>query len=427
MLPRNLRYGVRFASATAGFCTGSHLARSVHDVLVTYRIAWPLLVSIRRGEVKLVHPARTLVARIASRLKNGVPDKVMPSAELAALFDADWYKSQDPDLGDEDPLSHFLRIGAARGLNPNSEFDTKWYLSEYPDVAAAGLNPLVHFVAYGAVENRNPSSRFDTAWYRSSNPDVRAQNPLAHFLAIGRAQGRPGRREKVGRREAAMLAASAAIEQFCKIDDRISDYVTPATLGSLPSWTGQAFGLQFETWRKLFFSIPMPMRRVLFVPFGDNRAALSLGLAALDLLDPGAPKDTLVISTEKEGKSGISFQSSSLCYRELEGIEPNLSRADRAELVKTLIHCLQPRVIVNAGSRACFDAIAGSGAALSLNTEIGIVVSEKISGKTARDACACFEHSNKILFDSLASRELFRTGFNLTASELDQRFEVLAS
>jgi hypothetical protein len=52
------------------------------------------------------------------------------------------------------PILHYLRVRAKHGCNPNSHFDTNWYLGQYPEVAAAriipkvkeaGANPLSHY------------------------------------------------------------------------------------------------------------------------------------------------------------------------------------------------------------------------------------------------------------------------------------------
>ncbi len=36
-------------------------------------------------------------------------------------------------------------------------FDAEWYVREYADVAAAGIDPLRHYVEYGAKEGRAPN------------------------------------------------------------------------------------------------------------------------------------------------------------------------------------------------------------------------------------------------------------------------------
>lgn len=72
------------------------------------------------------------------------------------LFDAAWYYVQYRDVAEanQDPIDHYLRIGAAERRNPGPNFDGNWYLEEYPDVAAAGYNPLVHYLEHGAAEKR---------------------------------------------------------------------------------------------------------------------------------------------------------------------------------------------------------------------------------------------------------------------------------
>ena len=79
--------------------------------------------------------------------------------ELASLIiDPDWYVEQYPDIGAAgvDPVQHFLNIGFSEGRNPNRFFDGAWYAQAYPDVAAHGENPFVHYVFYGAREGRKP-------------------------------------------------------------------------------------------------------------------------------------------------------------------------------------------------------------------------------------------------------------------------------
>lgn len=75
----------------------------------------------------------------------------------------------------------------------NSEwFDKQWYLDQYPDVRAAGVDPVEHYLTNGWKESRKPSAGFDTAYYLHSNPDVvqSGLNPLWHFVQFGRKEGR---------------------------------------------------------------------------------------------------------------------------------------------------------------------------------------------------------------------------------------------
>lgn len=74
-------------------------------------------------------------------------------------------------------------------------FDTDWYRTQYPDVAAAGLDPIRHFFDNGAREGRNPNAHFETSWYVSTNADVASSmmNPFLHYLLYGAREGRKAR------------------------------------------------------------------------------------------------------------------------------------------------------------------------------------------------------------------------------------------
>lgn len=85
-------------------------------------------------------------------------------------------------------------------LHMSSMFDATWYLAQYQDVAATGIDPVVHYLAYGANEGRDPGPGFSTRMYLESNPDVKASgmNPLVHLLAHGIGEGRADSRSMRG-------------------------------------------------------------------------------------------------------------------------------------------------------------------------------------------------------------------------------------
>jgi hypothetical protein len=107
------------------------------------------------------------------------------------LFDARWYLRQYPDVAASgiDPFLHYLLHGASEGRDPNPLFDTDWYLAQNPDVCAAAINPLEHFLALGAAEGRDPHPLFSIEWYIAQNPsiDKKKTNPLLHYLRRSRA------------------------------------------------------------------------------------------------------------------------------------------------------------------------------------------------------------------------------------------------
>ena len=83
-------------------------------------------------------------------------------------------------------------VGWHELLNPDTLFNTSYYLSHNPDVAAAGVDPLLHYETFGWKEGRDPSAAFDTNKYLAAYPDVRNAgiDPLLHYIQNGQAEGR---------------------------------------------------------------------------------------------------------------------------------------------------------------------------------------------------------------------------------------------
>ncbi len=83
---------------------------------------------------------------------------------------------------DRDTLRSHIELLTASEL-----FDGNWYLAEYPDVAAAGINPALHYLRHGAEAGRDPGPRFSTSKYLERHPDVAraGMNPLLHYLKFG--------------------------------------------------------------------------------------------------------------------------------------------------------------------------------------------------------------------------------------------------
>src|SRR3984893_4748162 len=73
-----------------------------------------------------------------------------------------------------------------------TNFDTKFYISTYPEMINSGLGPIEHYLTKGWLEGFNPRPAFDTLYYRASNPDVEKAgiNPFVHYLLHGREEGR---------------------------------------------------------------------------------------------------------------------------------------------------------------------------------------------------------------------------------------------
>jgi hypothetical protein len=172
----------------------------------------------------------------------------------SALFDAEWYLQQYPDVVEFDPAEHYLRFGLLQDRQPGPQFDSVWYADNYTDVRSSGTNPLLHYLRFGKREGRRirpldlaqdpaelekiriqaqhvaksglfdadwylarypearsapwppstdyvrhgvalqrqPSPLFDAQWYLQRHDDVRDSgvNPLVHYLLFGQAENR---------------------------------------------------------------------------------------------------------------------------------------------------------------------------------------------------------------------------------------------
>lgn len=153
------------------------------------------------------------------------------------FFDEHYYLSQlsVDDIGGDDALEHYFRLGYRQNVNPNSWLDGQYYLTQNKDVDDSGMSPLEHFILYGFSERRLPhenadrdnfdfnditklkvhaerspieakpnnsdsirddinlisdSGLFDIDWVVQQNPDLIGLNPIEHYCVWGYKEGR---------------------------------------------------------------------------------------------------------------------------------------------------------------------------------------------------------------------------------------------
>jgi glycosyltransferase involved in cell wall biosynthesis len=98
------------------------------------------------------------------------------------LFDPSWYRETYQLRADELCLAHYMGGRLTGQANPLPDFDTSFYLTTYPDVAATGMDAFEHYIDVGFREDRDPSADFDTAFYRERylrlQPEI---NPLLDY------------------------------------------------------------------------------------------------------------------------------------------------------------------------------------------------------------------------------------------------------
>lgn len=129
--------------------------------------------------------------------------------DVGFLFDSVYYLLSNPGLVPtvtlDTALQHYLDSGASRHLSPNVWFESTYYASKWPDLAALQLDDatlFMHYNLYGVWEGRSAGSmfdHFDGNRYLTENQDVaayvdanldsflgsRSNGAIAHFIIYG--------------------------------------------------------------------------------------------------------------------------------------------------------------------------------------------------------------------------------------------------
>ena len=86
-------------------------------------------------------------------------------------------------------MSAVRRFGTSvrRVLLRKKHFDTAFYLTRYPDIAASRMHPFAHYLLHGAPEGRKPNAWFEPIYYLARYEQARARggDPFADFLKYG--------------------------------------------------------------------------------------------------------------------------------------------------------------------------------------------------------------------------------------------------
>ncbi len=124
--------------------------------------------------------------------------------KFSLYVDLNTYRANNPDLGaaglttNQQLYDHLSAIGAAEGRTFSPVFNANVYRALNPDLQAAGLNNeqlFDHFRAFGINEGRQASDSFSVGYYLAANPDLAAagfnhQQALQHYVFSGIAEGR---------------------------------------------------------------------------------------------------------------------------------------------------------------------------------------------------------------------------------------------
>jgi GT2 family glycosyltransferase/SAM-dependent methyltransferase len=110
-------------------------------------------------------------------------------ADPHPLFDVKYYLAQAPEASGR-ALAHYAARAGGDPRCPTPFFDLHGYAADNVDVAASGFDPVSHYIRIGAAQDRDPHGLFETGWYRRTHlGGARDIDPLAHWLRQGAAAG----------------------------------------------------------------------------------------------------------------------------------------------------------------------------------------------------------------------------------------------
>jgi hypothetical protein len=126
-----------------------------------------------------------------------------------SLFDEHYYLTEYPNVAAAvqkgefaTGYDHYIEYGQYEGYNPSPFWNEAWYLKENPDVAAAVAagtvsSGFMQYYLYGQYENRGGLLYFNTQYYLQNNADVAAAiddgsitSAYEHFVLWGQYEGR---------------------------------------------------------------------------------------------------------------------------------------------------------------------------------------------------------------------------------------------
>lgn len=329
-----------------------------------YRLNYPFIVRHR------IDPLRHF-------LKHGKISRLSPSR----AFDVERYLDQHEEARKSklNPLIHYLKHGRGRGLEihptPPSEadrivasglFDERWYLDHHPDVAASSLPALLHYIAYGALEGRSPGPEFDADWYLKRYPDIVGMNPLLHYIDHGREEGRiPKKQIK------AIDIARQTVAGVEDLDPELygADFFEP--LDDLDVVDGRPRNRLARAFDRVVEATATPPSAIVFLPWLVHGGAdLVAGYAVRALVETYGLKSVLVVLADHDREEAPHLLPEGVPLLSFSRIDSRLSQLDRIGLVDLMVRSLEPDVVLNVNSHACWEATKRYGRKLAKFTRL---------------------------------------------------------
>ncbi|MBA3012347.1 MAG: trypsin-like peptidase domain-containing protein [Proteobacteria bacterium] len=166
-----------------------------------------------------INGALKLTDSMVTQINGWADNSINNPTTAPPAFNESWYLFKYPDIANavnagviESGQTHFSNFGWREGRDPNSTFNTGFYLAMNTDIAAAEINPFDHYLSYGQYEGRILG--IDATDYLTRYPDVAMSyvGPASmHYALCGRFEGRTAKPAAVttGYNESDYLISSA--------------------------------------------------------------------------------------------------------------------------------------------------------------------------------------------------------------------------
>ncbi|MTV27263.1 glycosyltransferase [Nitriliruptoraceae bacterium ZYF776] len=145
----------------------------------------------RRDEDRTAVPDQDPARRLVRAVRRSAPvrraaavTRASRSARLlrdSGRFDEGWYRAQATD-GEtiDDPVAHYLDVGAAAGWSPHPLFDPATVRANDASASRSDADPFTHFLAGAAARGVDPHPLFDGEVVRAAHPEA-ARHPQGAF------------------------------------------------------------------------------------------------------------------------------------------------------------------------------------------------------------------------------------------------------
>lgn len=301
----------------------------------------------------------------ATARKGYIPRSMRRHYDLVAEnLDVPFYLASNPDireLGDMDPVAHYMRAGWKEGRDPAPWFTTRLYLERYPDVAQRGENPFVHWLTTGWTNGYTPIF-------------IRDLDTVAEILGLTPEQTVAAWRARYADLQERFThgALGAQVKAAAEHEPLVELAWMEAIQVKLPPLHSNVVSARTASvWRLSQAANMRRARHVICVNrarFGG--AARIEGHLARSLAARDGAESVVVITTDRAGQMPKGKLPEGVRHVDFAELTPKASQIERERILAEFLRSLNPEAVFNVNSRLLWDALTPYGKALAASMHI---------------------------------------------------------